>query len=384
MSLRQRYNRFCILFLIVCVLPVASAAQISRVDGVPRLAIRDPLISDRDDDWSFQQIYALVVDGRGRIYAWDSEDYKIRIFDSSGKAVRLLGSKGQGPGELSQLGHLTVSNDTLWVSEIISNRVTAFASNSEGYRTVTVVPKSGGNVVAKLSNGFLVNVTSTDLGGSTRSEVIDRTGDVRAVVVTSRTKTKVLTYDVVQENVKSGPIVGRQVLLQPYVMQGGLHTFPDGNGFISANLAELIGNTIVLKSIAGDGSQIWETRTRFQPISFTEADFQKAVEKLIAPTVVKGMRIVGNRKMIIDSLVRPKFWPAFTSVVLGIDKSIWLKAGSQDADASIFWQFSSKGVFERRVRIPADVRVMAASQSHLWGTRRDADGNPTIERYVIK
>lgn len=364
-----------------------AAAQLSAVGRPAQRAVRDLLIADKDDDWSFQQLFAMTVDRHGNIYAWDSEDYRIRAFDQSGKRLRLIGRKGQGPGELSQLGNLTVTNDTLWVSEAFSSRITAFALKTSGYRTATVALKSGGTVSTRLSSGFLVGERTNSVGGDGfRYSVVDRSGSSPKTIIPFIRIPKLFQYDVVQENVKGGPVVGRQVVLQPVLLQSSLHVFPDGTGILVIGVDDTArdGPFITMRAVAANGGLLWESRTPFNTIAFTDEDFRKAVDDFIAPTVVKNMRIVGSRKMILDSLVRPRSWPAFTKVVLGIDQTIWLKAGSPTSTDAIFWQFSAKGAFVRAVRVPDNVRVLAASQTHLWTTRRDANGIPIIERYAVR
>lgn len=381
----QRFIQLCLLSIFQGTLVLQAYAQIEG--AAPRPVVRDLLIPDGDDDWSFQQLYAMTVDRGGNIYAWDSEDYRIRVFDHLGKRQRLLGRKGSGPGELSQLGKLTVSGDTLWVSEAFTSRVAAFALKKPGYRTVTVIPKSGGNVSAKLSDGFLVAEKTSSVGADGfRLSVVDRAGGARKTIVPFIANPKLLQYVVVQENVRNGPVVGRQVVFQPFLLRPELQVYPDGSGFVLVAVDDTGpgGPTITMRSLTTNGTLLWETRTPFKPVPLTNKDFQTTVDDFIAPTVVNNMRIVGSRKMILDSLVRPKTWPAFTAVVLGVDRSIWLKAGSPSAGGNLFWQFSPTGVFERAVRVPDSVRVLAVSQSHVWTTRRDAIDIPIIERYVVR
>lgn len=50
-------------------------------------------------EYLFSQIGDLAVDGRGNIYAIDSREAAVRVFDRDGGYVRTIGRQGQGPGE---------------------------------------------------------------------------------------------------------------------------------------------------------------------------------------------------------------------------------------------------------------------------------------------
>jgi hypothetical protein len=51
-------------------------------------------------DYAFGQIRTFIVDDAGSIYVLDTQSDHIKVFDRSGKYVRTIGRKGQGPGEL--------------------------------------------------------------------------------------------------------------------------------------------------------------------------------------------------------------------------------------------------------------------------------------------
>jgi hypothetical protein len=54
---------------------------------------------DAQGDCAFGDIRDIVVDDAGVIYVLDSENFHIKAFDPSGKFLRTIGRKGQGPGE---------------------------------------------------------------------------------------------------------------------------------------------------------------------------------------------------------------------------------------------------------------------------------------------
>lgn len=76
---------------------------------------------------SFNEIAALSIDGRGRLYVLERQAQEIRVFDSAGKFVRTIGRKGAGPGEfLEAIGMDWDRAGGLWVVDQRNARYSVF------------------------------------------------------------------------------------------------------------------------------------------------------------------------------------------------------------------------------------------------------------------
>lgn len=74
-----------------------------------------------DDNYYFPKgVTALNVDGDGNIYVSDFGNTRIQMYDKTGKFVRTLGRKGQGPGEFQTPPHKVLfdSKDNPWVFDV--------------------------------------------------------------------------------------------------------------------------------------------------------------------------------------------------------------------------------------------------------------------------
>jgi hypothetical protein len=60
-------------------------------------------------EYMFSQITSLEVDARGNIYAAESKENHIRVFDRNGVYMRTVGRPGQGPGEFTFPRHVHVN-----------------------------------------------------------------------------------------------------------------------------------------------------------------------------------------------------------------------------------------------------------------------------------
>ena len=125
-------NKPNIIHILLCFLLIfsfhcqAEAQKVKTIDGVKvilngkkpkpakdvptKIRLEEDLIvgTGDDPDESFSEVTSFIVDDEGNIYALDLKDRKIKAFDKAGKFLRLVGKKGQGPGEIVNTEHLTV------------------------------------------------------------------------------------------------------------------------------------------------------------------------------------------------------------------------------------------------------------------------------------
>ena len=76
-------------------------------------------VEDREE-YTFSKIGPLAVDEDERIYVRDRQEQHIKVFDKDGKHLMTIGKKGQGPGELSGAGAISVNQNVLMAQEMRS------------------------------------------------------------------------------------------------------------------------------------------------------------------------------------------------------------------------------------------------------------------------
>jgi len=138
-----------------------------------RLGSDDP---DAPDHRLFTQVAAVAVGQDSTIYAVDSQNGGIRVYDADGTFRRTIGQRGQGPGEFERVSVLHVDRQgRLLVADPARARVTAFAPSGrllttysvpEVQRIVQIADLSGGRyAIVGAGKGHLVHVV--DSGFST-------------------------------------------------------------------------------------------------------------------------------------------------------------------------------------------------------------------------
>lgn len=60
---------------------------------------------------------------RGRVYVADTYDHNIKVFGDDGRLIRVLGRRGEGPGEFNFPTHVFYAHDRIYVADTLNSRV---------------------------------------------------------------------------------------------------------------------------------------------------------------------------------------------------------------------------------------------------------------------
>ncbi len=80
----------------------------------PMLELQEDLTisgSGKDEEQMFQTIRTLDIDAEGNFYILDEQAANIKVFDPSGNFLKIIGRKGQGPGEFALPISLAITPD---------------------------------------------------------------------------------------------------------------------------------------------------------------------------------------------------------------------------------------------------------------------------------
>lgn len=83
--------------------------------------------SEEEGPRLFSWVKGLEVDDAGGIRVYEHSAQEIRLFDSTGAFVKLLGRKGAGPGELMNAEGIQVTRDgRMWLRDMANGRLSVF------------------------------------------------------------------------------------------------------------------------------------------------------------------------------------------------------------------------------------------------------------------
>ncbi len=87
---------------------------------------------DADEEYLFSWVQDITTDAAGTVYACDSQENRIQVYNKAGKYIRTIGRKGQGPGELMRPMVVRVSPDgRIFVQDDLNVRISIFKPNGK-------------------------------------------------------------------------------------------------------------------------------------------------------------------------------------------------------------------------------------------------------------
>jgi len=110
------------------------------LDGVPTKLILEEefTLGQGPDESTFSQLAFFAVDNEGTIYALDSKDSLIKVFNNQGKFLRHFGRKGQGPGEMNiPTGIHFTHSEEIMIEDPMNQRLVYFSPDGKFLRTMT-------------------------------------------------------------------------------------------------------------------------------------------------------------------------------------------------------------------------------------------------------
>jgi hypothetical protein len=127
-------------------LPASDRALQPRVEEVFRVGKIDGA------DWEiFGERPEVAFDGAGNLYVFDPTSHRVVVVNSSGRFVRQIGRRGDGPGELRTPGAFTVMRDeTVVIADLGHAAFLVFGPDGSYQRSVSFRGNDGITVVGNL------------------------------------------------------------------------------------------------------------------------------------------------------------------------------------------------------------------------------------------
>lgn len=349
------------------------------------------------DSWFFGRVRDITVDGAGRTYVLDDSDQTIRVFDLTGKLLRVLGRRGAGPGEFLRARALQIVNDTLWVTDNNNARLSAFSTKTGEFLH---------SRRAVVYDQFTVSVSETGVFIVTPDNFVDATASKPATLrikhetAGSRVRRQIglltitrppLNYRIYGGEAKQP--MGLATVPQPLDNGWISRASPDGKSIVlldrdfgpTARTPTPFGASSPLLSIrlleigwSGDtiGDQTFAVPSR----RVSSSDIALIVDSLARPNVGRlSSKPIGISKDIRDSLFIPTLWPAVTELIIGVDGSKLFRQPYPPAKIAKFWRVTGDGKQALPLEVASNFRIIKASLNRLWGISEDSDGMQSVQ-----
>jgi hypothetical protein len=290
------------------------------------------------------------LDETGNIYILDRKAVHIKVFDRQGNFVRVIGKKGQGPGEFQNLSAFQVTpQQQIIVCDTRSRRVLLF--------------KLDGQFLRELSAGkmWMFNQAKADSKGNIVGShtVMDR-----------EPKTELVRFNANLEpifTIASVPIA-RYPVFNPYFPLLYFEVTAEGNVLWG------ITTEYEFRIVDPDGKIIKKILKDYDPEKLTQEDRDK-----------RAKEIWGDQGSPSDVRAEwPANFPAFQDFIM--DDRGWLfvrpYSKTKEEKGAFYDIFDTEGRYIARVLLPARIRLI--KDGKVYTIEEDLDGLPSVKRYSFE
>jgi hypothetical protein len=330
------------------------------------------------------------------IYISQPQDHTVRAFDLTGRLVRTIGGRGQGPGEFERLETIGFRGDTLYAADGALHRVSYFAPDGSFVRSFRMVsPLLGAappniyfptapQVVLADGTALLTPDAPVALIASGTGKApyvrIDRQSQVVDTIAWRQLPT--ITF----ETVSGGE---RFYAPRPFRQDPLYQLMPDGSGLVVVDRPTATSETrqaeYRVTKISPTGDTLFARAYTYAPVPLTSTNLSQAlsaVELRFANRPDPPSRREIEQSLRSQNLVPDNMAP-ITHLAAGFDGSIWLGRGHETPDRQTWLILASDGSVVATTSLPATETVMNARDNFLVALELDSMDVPYVVLYRI-
>ena len=302
--------------------------------------------SEGSDEYMFQDVTGITVNGDGDIYVLDSEAKHVKVFDRHGQYLRTFGKAGEGPGEFP----LPRSIECMpWEEIIVSgfNRISYFDLQGEYLRSLPM------SIVRPLR-------PQHDTDGNILGLVIDREKEVYALQKFDKDLNLLVSFTD-SPLPTSGEYRTKRSLFFPILRWDMLADTQVVCGYA--------GEGYVIKIFDGVGNLM---RRIEKECDLVEVDQENAEEQLKdLPAQVR------------DSYFAPKYYPPFRALSTDDQGRVFVITyeTTPDEEGYMFDVFDAEGIYISKIQMKSSPRVF--KNDRMYTIEENEDGFHVVKRYRI-
>jgi hypothetical protein len=389
-------------------LPIASLACGSEArrsgsfDDAMLIASEELRVGSPDDpEAAFTWFRDLEVGPDGSIFTAHPQESQIRVHDASGSFVRTIGRQGEGPGEFDRVGPMAIVGDTLWVLDYGLYRFSYFDLEGNLLRTRRIPIDLGDSRtdIPPRPRGLLRD--GTIIGSPPAFSDLVASGDltenyfVRMDTLGNAADT-IATYSLVNTtceitNNETGPAYFGSYQSQPFsdaeivrVSDYDMTAVRVTRGPPGADDPPAF--TVTVWEI--DGDTVFSRAFPYNPIPLRTAIVDSIIDEF-AESVASSRFLAGRAtfdeaaRWARESLYLPEYHPPVSSLVIGADGQLWLRAEELGEPVSKWRILSADRDPVGVVELPSGFAMLYARGMQVWGSEYDELDVPYIVRYRI-
>lgn len=343
---------------------------------------------EMEETMPLSRVRGIAVDRFGGIYIADENEGAIARISPSGGFQGRIGGPGQGPGEFQRLIRVGILGDTLWAVDRALRRLVLF--NLRGEHIATLSGRIRGELdwpefptpelpEALIRGGIISSLTST----TPTAHGLIRVLGTRGEVVTPLLRVEYARQSLVVQGPRGVQVTRFQPLDDTPLWQAS----PDGSRVVVLERPAPVTReaaSVTLRTYLPNGS-VATTSCTYIPTPVTNEAKAEMVRSAVG---MHGNMFRGDNRALEEAvrqgLQLPDFRPPITQLTVGSDSAIWMQLATGAGSPVTEWLvIDASGRQTTSVSGPPGVSILAASETHAWGVREDADGVPQVIRYRI-
>ncbi len=332
--------------------------------GVPtKFSLKDELTIGYDDDpdKSLAELGVFVVAENGKIYITDIKDRKVKVFDTDGSFVGLIGREGQGPGEFTIPGQMQITPDNeLMLEDGGALRIVFYTLEGEFVRNLSMV-KPG---ILGLS-GLIVDKKGNYAG---RQMALKDQTLLFETMTFDKELNSLSSIDSAEMNLPvpgSGNKMNILDFFQVYVFNS------------EGNLMYGVNRDYEIKEYDLQGKHLLSIQKEYKPVKVTPEDIEEIVERFAA--FAGGL----GGANIMDIIEFPDEFPPYQGFLLDDQDRIYVRTWEKGEGEDEYWTdvFDKEGRFFTRFVHKSELRIIDGDTA--YGVEENEDGFRLIHRYSV-
>lgn len=317
------------------------------VEFEEELSIGEP---EGSKEYMFSMISSIDVDSNGNIYVLDVKESHTKVFDSDGRFVRIIGKRGQGPGEfhLPHTVQVTAKNEVV-VFDPLPQKLLFFSKDGKYKKSIPTTKLFGYPLIN--SEGYIISLV--------RKEGIENP-----------------KYELHRLDLQLSSLSFYFSYPKPDFTQQGINPFREYLKWTIANSNELIygmpDSDYDLRILNSQGNLVRRIMKDYAPVKISEEEIKRRMEG------------ISDR----DKYSIPKYHGAFRFIVADDENRIfvctWEK--TKDRSASYFDVFDAEGKYIVKIPIKYSMllgRPLIFKGNKLHLINEDDDGFQYVKRCKV-
>jgi hypothetical protein len=322
----------------------------------------------------------VAVDKNKDLYALDYKEANVKKFDASGKFVRVIGGRGQGPGEFTFPSLIACSGERFIVWDTGARRFSLFKLSGEFVKSTSFPTLQNAMKIRGLPEGqFIVEVEKIyfDPRKPQDSSLVVFSSDMEPV--------KTIFQHPVWKNIFGLPKVGN--IVQPFPAVVIWDVTPEGN------LAVGFSEKYEIEILDRNGVKRTSFSHAYRPVEVTKEDRDSFLKNLIFTTKTTGGAETRSREVpdyVKEYAKFPAYKPAYARIAVDSEGNILVfpRRKERKEEMRVFDAFSPQGDFIGSVRVDHPRAFPGETASQIvdrcfWQPDYDKEGNVTITKYRI-